>query len=56
MKNASQMVDLVLKTIALAMAVASVVLGLLGTLSTRNAMILLGVGLFALALERLQEG
>ena len=47
---------LILKGLALAMAVAAVVLGILGTSTPASLITLLGVGLFALALWALQQG
>jgi hypothetical protein len=44
-------VRIVLKAVALAMGVAVIVLGIVGTLPTDSAVSLLGIGLAALALE-----
>lgn len=49
------MLSLILKGLALAMAVATVVLGILGTSTPASLITLLGVGLFALALWALQQ-
>lgn len=48
-------VVLVLKAIALAMAVAAVVLGILKTAVPETLIMLLGIGLFALALAAFQR-
>ena len=48
-------VDLVLAAVALAMGVASVVLGVLGGADLDTHVTLLGIGLFALALVTLQR-
>lgn len=50
------LMSLVLKGIALAMGVAAVVLGILGTGSTTTLATALGIGLFCLALWALQKG
>jgi hypothetical protein len=47
---------LILKGVALAMGVAVVVLGILGSASAGTLLTLLGVGLFCLALWALQKG
>jgi hypothetical protein len=49
-----EIVDLVLKAVALGMAVASIVLGILGTVSVETNVTLLGMGFLALALAGLQ--
>ena len=54
MSRVQPIVALVLRAIALAMAVASIVLGILGTTSLETIVPLLGIGLFALALAGLQ--
>ena len=51
----SRILDLVLKAVAMGMAVASIVLGILNTASGETMVTLLSVGLFALALAELQE-
>ena len=51
----SRILDLVLKAVAMGMAVASIVLGILNTASSETMVTLLSVGLFALALAELQE-
>jgi hypothetical protein len=47
-------VNVVLKAVALAMAVASVVLGILNVATVETQVTLLGLGLFALALAGFQ--
>lgn len=54
--NTQATIALILKGIALAMGVAAVVLGILGTSSTETLVTLLGIGLFCLALWALQRG
>ncbi len=44
------MVKTILKSIALALAIAAIVLGIIGTASSATLTALLGIGLFALAL------
>jgi hypothetical protein len=53
--NIGSIVDLVLRAVALAMSIATVVLGLLDAASLETRMTLLGIGLFALALAALQK-
>ena len=47
--------DLVLRAVALAMSVASVVLGILNVASLETHVTLLGIGLFTLALAALDQ-
>lgn len=47
-------VDLILKAVALGTSVASIVLGILNTVSVETNVTLLSIGLFALALAELQ--
>ena len=54
-KNIGGIVTLVLRAIALAMAVAAIVLGALGTATVATQVTLLGMGLFGLALASLQQ-
>jgi hypothetical protein len=54
--NIGGIVTLVFKAVALAMAVAVVVLGALGTATVTTQVTLLGIGLFGLALASLQQG
>jgi hypothetical protein len=49
-ENVGKLVDLVFKAVALAMAVAVVVMNILGVMETRGQVLLLGIGLFALAI------
>jgi len=55
-KNIGGIVTLALRAIALAMAVAVIVLGALGTATVATQVTLLGMGLFGLALASLQQG
>jgi hypothetical protein len=48
------MIDLILRAVALAMGVAVVVLAILGSASLQTLAILLGLGLFAIALWSFQ--
>ena len=48
-------VELVLTAVALAMGVVSVVLAILGTVPIETTIILLGVGLFAISVAKLQK-
>ncbi len=53
--SASKTLNIVLKAIAVAMGVAVVVLQTLGTATPSTLITLLGIGLFALALEALRS-
>jgi hypothetical protein len=53
--SVSSIVDLVLKAVALSMAVCSIVLSFLNSASADVQITLLGIGLFALALAALQK-
>jgi hypothetical protein len=53
--NFSKILSLALRGVALAMGVASVVIGVLEAASTETIVILLGIGLFALALDSLDQ-
>jgi hypothetical protein len=55
MENVQSAANLVLKAVALGMAVASVVLGILGAVDVSTQVTLLGIGLFALALLALRN-
>ena len=55
MKEQRPLMQLILKALAMAMGVASVVLSILGTASPSTLITLLGLGLFALALAALQN-
>ena len=48
-------VELVLTAIALAMGIVSVVLAILGTMPIETTIILLGIGLFAISIAKLQK-
>ena len=51
----STTIDLILRVIAVVMGIASVALLALEMITTDNAVILLGIGIVAMALERLTE-
>jgi hypothetical protein len=56
MENVSGIISLVLKAVALGMAVVSIVLGILPAVTdTGTQVTLLSIGLFALALDALQK-
>ena len=55
MKERSEIVQLVLKGVGMAMGVASVVLSVLGTVPVQTNVILLGIGVFALGLAALDR-
>jgi len=55
MSKTQEITALVLRAIALAMAVASIVLGVVGTASLETIVPLLGIGLLALALAGLMK-
>jgi hypothetical protein len=52
----STIISFVLRAVAMAMAVATVVLSILGTAETATLVTLLGIGLFTLALDALDRG
>jgi hypothetical protein len=54
--NVSHIVSLALRGVALAMGVAAVILGILGAVEVETTVVLLGIGLFALALDALDQG
>jgi hypothetical protein len=54
--NAQGIIRLVLKAVAVGMAVASLVFGYLGTVDVSTQVALLSFGLFALSVEALQNG
>jgi len=54
-KSVSYIISLVLRAVALAMGVSVVVLAVLGTVETETSIILLGIGLFTLALDALDK-
>ena len=51
----SDLIELILTGIGMAMGVATVVLGILKAASAETAIILLGIGLFAISLAKLQK-
>ena len=53
-KSVGEIIDLVLKGVALAMAVAAVVLNILGETSVQTISLFLGFGLFCLAVTSLK--
>ena len=55
-KNVSTIISFVLRAVAMAMAVATIVLGILGTAEAETLITLLGIGLFTLALDALDRG
>ena len=56
MKKYQSLIQVVLKAVALAMSVASMVLGYIGTIDTGTQVGLLSLGLFTLAIAALQNG
>jgi hypothetical protein len=54
-KNAGKIIDIVFKGVALAMAVAVVVTNILGVMEAKGQILLLGIGLFALAITLLDS-
>jgi hypothetical protein len=54
-ENIGKFVDLVFKAVALAMAVAVVVTNILGVMDTRGQILLVGIGLFGLAITSLDK-
>jgi hypothetical protein len=55
MKAAQEIIPVVLKAVALAMSVASIVLGILNAAGANTQITLLSIGLLALALAALQK-
>jgi hypothetical protein len=55
MEETQPLMQLVSRAVALAMGVAVVVLSILGTVPLQTSVILLGIGLFALALAALSQ-
>ncbi|MFN2125765.1 MAG: hypothetical protein ACK2U0_18755 [Candidatus Promineifilaceae bacterium] len=51
----SNIISLVLRAVAMAMAVAAIVLGILGTADTDTLITMLSIGLFTLALDSLDR-
>ncbi len=56
MSQTTRMINLVLRAVALAMGVVTIVLGVLNTAAVQSLVMLLGIGLFALALATFQQG
>ncbi len=54
--NVSRIISLALRGIAIAMAVAAVVIGVLKAAPAETPVVMLGIGLFALALDALDQG
>jgi hypothetical protein len=54
-QNVSKIIDIVFKGIALAMAVAVVVTNILGVMDSKGQILLLGIGLFGLAITALDK-
>jgi hypothetical protein len=54
-ENIGKLVDLVFKAVALAMAVAVVVTNILGVMDTGGQILLLGIGMFGLAITSLDK-
>lgn len=54
-ENVGKLVDLVFKAVSLAMAVAVVMTNILGVMESRGQVLLLGIGLFALAITLLDK-
>ena len=54
-KNIDKIVDLVFKAVALAMGVAVVVTNIMGVMDTKGQVLLLGIGLFCLAITLLDK-
>lgn len=55
-QQVSDLISLVFRAVALAMAVAAIVLGILGVADTDTIVTLLSIGLFTLALDALDRG
>lgn len=55
-KSVSEIISLVLRAVALAMAVAALVMNFLGVIEPEALINLLGIGLFTLALDALDRG
>ena len=54
-KNISHLVNIVFTAVALAMGVAVVVTSILGVMDTKGNVLLLGIGLFCLAITALDK-
>lgn len=55
MENAQNIVNIVLKAVAVGMSVTSIVLGILGVVDVETQVTLLGIGLATLAVASLSE-
>jgi hypothetical protein len=55
MENPKKIIDLILKGIALAMSIASIIMGIFGEATFDTHVTLLGIGLLALAIAGLQK-
>jgi hypothetical protein len=55
MENQQGTVNVILKTVGLGMATASLVLGILNATTAETNVVLLGIGLFAISLLALRE-
>ncbi|MBN2083866.1 MAG: hypothetical protein JW748_01485 [Anaerolineales bacterium] len=54
--NVSHIISLALRGIAMAMAVAAVVIGVRKAAPAETTVVMLGIGLFALALDAMDQG
>jgi hypothetical protein len=54
-KKTSQILNSVFKAVALAMAVAVVVTSILGVMDTQSQILLIGIGLFAMAITTIDK-
>lgn len=54
--NVSAIISLVLRAVAMAMAVAAIVMSILGAADANTIVTLLSIGLFTLALDALDRG
>jgi hypothetical protein len=54
--SVSRIISLALRGIAIAMAVAAVVIGVLKAAPAETTVVMLGIGLFAVALDALDQG
>ena len=54
-KNIGKIVDLIFKAVALAMSVAVVVTNIMGVMEPKGQVLLLGIGLFCLAITTLDK-
>jgi hypothetical protein len=55
-KRVSHIISLVLRGVAMAMGVAAVVVGTMKVAPAETTVVMLGIGLFALALDALDQG